>query len=517
MILTGKSFIGGEPVSSFGTGFRAINPADLTPIEPTFEEATPAAVNRALELAESCRNALGRQSPANRARFLDVVAERIQRLGDELVERVHLETGLPPDRINGERARTVNQLRLFAALLREGNWTDSRIDTALPERQPQPRPDLRRMLVPLGPVVVFGASNFPLAFSVAGGDTASALAAGCPVVVKAHPGHPGTCEMIATAINGAVLECDFPVGVFSMVHGGPEIGRALVKHPLAKAVGFTGSKRVGMALWQVAQTRPEPIPFFGELSSLNPVFLLPETLRTRHEALAEGLKASVTMGVGQFCTKPGAVFAIAGPAFQRFEKRLQELFAQHPTGTLLTGGIQSNYQGALRRITRVEELSLLVDARERDSGHAGAAGVPSLIKTSAAHFLSKTELWEEIFGPHLLLVEAADYDELLAVATQINGQLTATIHASADEARDVRPLMNALVQKAGRLVYNGFPTGVEVCHSMQHGGPFPASTDSRFTSVGTASIQRWDGLLPEELQESNPRHVSRVVNGKLEL
>jgi NADP-dependent aldehyde dehydrogenase len=527
MNLTGKSFLGGEPVSCLGVTFRAINPADLSPMEPFFEEATPSAVERALELAESCMGALAKQSPGNRARLLDVIAEQIQRLGDDLLTRAHAETGLPLERLGGERTRTINQLRLFASLLREGAWVDSRIDTALPERQPLPRPDLRRMLVPIGPVVVFGASNFPLAFSVAGGDTASALAAGCPVIVKAHPAHPGTCELIARAINAAVLECDFPAGVFSMLHGGPEIGRALVKHPLTKAIGFTGSRRVGMALFAVAQNRGEPVPFFGELSSLNPVFVLPDALRTRTEALAEGIKNSALMGVGQFCTKPGVLIAVGGPAFQKFEQRIRELFAEQSLGTMLSGGIQSNFQGGLRRTGRVEGVELLVNPEEKGAQEKSASAYPSLMKTSAANFLRRQELWEEVFGPHLLLVEAEDYAQLLAVATQINGQLTATIHATPDEVRDVRPLASALVHKAGRIVYNGYPTGVEVCHAMQHGGPFPASTDSRFTSVGTAAIQRWvrpvcfqnfpDALLPEELQEANPRHITRLVNGRFEL
>jgi NADP-dependent aldehyde dehydrogenase len=478
-------------------------------------------------LAESCRSNLNKQPTPNRARFLEVIAERIQRIGDDLIERTHAETGLPLDRLSGERTRTVNQLRLFASTLRDGSWLDCRIDKALPDRQPQPRPDLRRMMVPLGPVVVFGASNFPLAFSVAGGDTASALAAGCPVVFKAHPGHPGTCELVASAINAAAHDCDFPTGVFSMLHGGPEIGRALVKHPFAKAVGFTGSRRVGLTLLDLAQNRPEPIPFFGELSSLNPVFILPDALRTRTDALAEGLKTSATMGVGQFCTKPGAFIAIAGPDFKRFEQRLRELFNTHPAGLMLGSGIQSNYEGSLRRLSRVEGLTPLLDARENNPLERSAAVTPSLAKTSGANFLRKPDLWEEIFGPHALLVEAADYDELLSIASLINGQLTATVHASPADWRDARPLVNALTNKAGRIVFNGFPTGVEVCHAMQHGGPFPSSTDSRFTSVGAASIQRWvrpvcfqnfpDDLLPTELQESNPRQVSRLVNGKMEL
>lgn len=526
MNLFGKSLLGGEPVSSNGNNFRAINPANMSPMEPVFEEATVSAVNRALELAESCRSDLQKQSPANRARLLDIIAERIQRLGDDLIIRANAETGLPLERLAGERTRTINQLRLFASVLRDGTWTDTRIDTALPERQPQPRPDLRRMLVPLGPVVVFGASNFPLAFSVAGGDTASALAAGCPVIVKAHPGHPGTCELVASAINAAILECDFPGGIFSMLHGGPEIGRALVKHPLTKAVGFTGSRRVGMALWEVAQSRPEPIPFFGELSSLNPVFILPEALRTRTDPFAEGLKASATMGVGQFCTKPGALIAIGGTDFHRLERRLIELFSESAPGVLLTGGIQSNFEGVLKKLSRIEGVQSVLNRGEQDPGERSTSAGPSLWKTTASNFLRKPELWEEVFGPHLLLVEAEDYEQMLAVATQIGGQLTATIHAAPDEIRDARPLASALMHKAGRVLFNGFPTGVEVCHAMQHGGPFPASTDSRFTSVGTAAIQRWarpvcfqnfpDTLLPEELQESNPRHISRLVNGKLE-
>jgi NADP-dependent aldehyde dehydrogenase len=525
MKLHGKNIVGGEPVTCSGATFQHTSPLNLELMEPSFEEASPTAIHRALEFADSCFGEFQSRSKQDRAKFLETIADRIIHLGDSLLNRAHQESGLPLDRLTGERGRTVGQLRLFAAVVREGSWVDARIDPPLPDRQPVPRPDLRRMLVPLGPVIVFGASNFPLAFSVAGGDTASAFAAGCPVVVKGHPAHPGTSELVAGAINDAARICGLPLGVFSLLHGGPETGRALVRHPLAKAVGFTGSRAAGLALNQVALSRPEPIPFFGELSSLNPVFLLPESLREKSLQIAEGLKGSMTLGVGQFCTKPGIVIGIAGPDFTRFASQFKDSVAKAPSATMLHQGIAESYLKRLRAMSETEEVDAFAISEVSQDSQSGAKGTPVVLKTTASNFMLRRELWEEVFGPYTLLIEAASRDEMQKLAESLTGQLTATIHATTGDMHAFRPLISTLHTKAGRIVLNGFPTGVEVSAAMQHGGPFPSTTDSRFTSVGTAAILRWtrpiclqnfpEFLLPEELKDRNPLGIMRQMDGQL--
>jgi NADP-dependent aldehyde dehydrogenase len=524
MPLHGNSLIAGTLAQPHGKAFHVTSPLDSQRLEPVFHEAISDDVDRALHHANEAFSLYRRASGEVRAAFLEKIAEEISALGDELLQRAHLESGLPLDRLGGERGRTVGQLRLFAEVVREGSWCDARIDTALPDRKPVPKPDLRRLLIPLGPVIVFGASNFPLAFSVAGGDTASAFAAGCPVIVKAHPAHPGTSELVATAIHRALDACGLPHGLFSLLHGGPEISRQLVQHPLARAVGFTGSRTAGLALWQAANARPEPIPVYAEMSSLNPLFILPGALRERGVQIAEGLKTSVTMGVGQFCTKPGLVFGLGGPEFVAFAEDFAEMIAAAAPGTMLHAGICDAYHRSLDRMEKIPGVVTL-GMSDAEPEAAKTQGEPTVFATDAENFLLHRELHEEVFGPYTLLVSARTWTELEAVARSLEGQLTATLHASADDLATASDLLTILERKAGRLLFNGFPTGVEVCPSMHHGGPFPATTDAHFTSVGTAAIQRFArpmcyqnfpaDALPPELQNENSRGLMRLVDGQL--
>jgi alpha-ketoglutaric semialdehyde dehydrogenase len=523
-MLHGKSLIAGQLAAAGSTTFRARNPATGETLEPPFHEATAAEAARAVDAAAQAFAAYRRRPAEERARFLEAIAGEIEALGDTLVARTVDETGLPAARITGERARTCAQLKLFAALIREGSWVDARIDTALPERQPAPRPDIRRMLKPVGPVVVFGASNFPLAFSTAGGDTASALAAGCPVVVKAHPAHPGCGELVAGAITRAAAACGLPPGVFSFVHGGPAIGVALVQHPATAAVGFTGSHAAGRALFDAASARPKPIPVFAEMSSVNPVFVLPGALKERGDAIAQGLLGSFTLGVGQFCTKPGLIFAIRGPATDAFVATLAGAVRQAASGTMLTAGIRAAFDRARTEVTAVEGVGAVAVSQAADVERATSAS-PSVAGTGAAQFLAQPKLATEVFGPFALVVQCEDADEMLACAQALDGQLTATLHGTEAELAAAGELLEAAEDRAGRLIVNGFPTGVEVSPAMNHGGPYPATTDVRFTSVGTAAILRFarpvcyqgfaDALLPAELKNANPRNLLRTLNGAL--
>jgi NADP-dependent aldehyde dehydrogenase len=525
MSLHGKSIIAGVLAENGARTFNAISPLSCDKLDPEFQECGRDEVDRALALADEAFAAFRHTDAEARAAFLETIAEQVLALGDALLERAHEETGLPLDRLTGERGRTVGQLRLFATLVREGSWVDARIDTALPDRKPAPRPDLRRMLVPLGPVAVFGSSNFPLAFSVAGGDTASALAAGNPVIVKAHRAHPGTSEMVAGAVTRAAAICKLPPGVFSMLHGsGAEIGIALVRHPLTRAAGFTGSRVAGRALFDAANARPDPIPVFAEMSSLNPLFILPGAMRERGAQLVEGLKNSVTMGVGQFCTKPGLVFGIGGTDFESFAENLAATMRKAAPATMLHPGICRSYHDGLGAMERVPGVvAMAVSDTEPDAKQTH--GEPVVFATDARNFLAQPQLHEEVFGPCTLLVDAQDYAEMLRIASSLEGQLTATIHGTEHDLANAGELIAALEGKAGRLIVNGFPTGVEVCAAMNHGGPYPATTDVRFTSVGTAAIQRFvrpvcyqnfpAGALPAELRDANPRGLMRLVNGEL--
>ena len=491
MQLHGTSLISGVPIAASADRFAAESPFRPEPLPPCFYEATETDVHRALSAAEAARTALDGAGSKGRAGLLERIAVELESLGALLLERAHLETGLPLERLASERNRTTGQLRLLAALLREERWRDLRVDSALPGRQPLPRPELRRTLLPIGPVAVFGASNFPFAYSVAGGDTASALAAGCPVVVKAHPAHPGTSEMTGVAILRALQKSSLPAGAFALLQGRSHaLGEALVRHPLLQAVGFTGSLRGGRALFDVANSRATPIPVFAEMGSLNPVFLLPGALRSRAAELAKGLTQSVTQGGGQFCTKPGLLFGIASPEFDAFQACLVEAMRASQPAILLHSGILRAYEcGAARAASHAGVQILAESALPADP--ALTQGRPLLLGTDAASYLAEQPLREENFGPSTLLVKAPDMAALLQIAARLDGQLTAAVHGADADAGAVGALFSLLEQKAGRLIYNGYPTGVEVCAAMHHGGPYPASTDSRFTAVGTAAIQRW--------------------------
>ncbi len=455
-------------------------------METRYAEATPEEIHAAV-FAAGHAPAL---SAPQRADLLDAIADEIEAIGDDLTEIAGQETALPAGRLNGERGRTTSQLRLFATSLRDGFAQDEIVDVALPERQPAPRPEIRRRLVPIGPVAVFGASNFPLAFSVAGGDTASALAAGCPVVVKAHPLHPGTSELVAQAIYRAMDRTGTDPRWFSLLHGSVEVGTKLVEQPGLKAVAFTGSHRAGRALFDLANRRSQPIPVFAEMGSVNPLFVLPGALGERGETLAAGYAESLLMGVGQFCTNPGVVIGIDSPEFSAFQADVAARLDAAPIGTMLSSGISANFNAVADQIA--EKVTGMTHRTEPQS--------PSLFATSAREFIDHAELREECFGPAAIAVTAADADELMAVVAALDGQLTGTIHLADADSAIASPLAVALGRKVGRLVFNGFPTGVEVGHAMQHGGPYPATTDSRFTSVGTQAIFRF--LRPLAIQNA---------------
>jgi NADP-dependent aldehyde dehydrogenase len=521
MELSGKHFIGGAPAASGHAFFRAIEPATGKELDPAYCEANEAEVDQALRLAKDAFEPFRRRSPADRAKFLREIATQIESLGEELIDRANRETALGVERLRGERGRTSGQLRLFADLIEEGSWVGARIDRAIPDRKPLPKPDLRRMLIPIGPVVVFGASNFPLAFSVAGGDTASAFAAGCPVVVKAHPAHPGTSEWVAGAIDQATKQTGMPAGVFSVLHGrSPELSLALVRHPLTAAVGFTGSLKAGRSLFNAAAARPNPIPVYAEMGSVNPVFLLPGALAERGEQIAHGLKQSVTLGVGQFCTKPGVIVGIAGDATNRFVAAASELMKSASPAALLHAGVHASYLEGVKQVSQIPGVKVAaVTTVPSDTQVA-----PTLFVTDADTFLAHERLGEELFGPSAVLVTASSREQMMRIARELEGHLTATIHGTPGDLREFSDLVEILQQKVGRLIFNGFPTGVEVCPSMQHGGPYPATTDARTTSVGTAAIERfarplcWQNFpqeaLPEELRNENPRKIWRLVDGQ---
>lgn len=507
------------------TPFRATNPATGETLEGEYCEASVGEIDAAARAAERAFEPFSTLHPIRRAEFLRAIAQQILALGERLLDRAAAETALPPARLESERARTVSQILLFAGLLEEGSWVEARIDRALPDRKPQPRPDIRRQLFAIGPVAVFGASNFPLAFSVAGGDTVSALAAGCPVVVKAHPAHPGTSELAASAIRTAARETRMPEGVFSMIQGAAhEIGITLVTHPLIRAAGFTGSLRAGRTLFDAAALRPEPIPVYAEMGSSNPVFLLPGALEARGEAIARGLAGSVTLGAGQFCTNPGLAVFVDSPAASGFLQEVGELLGGAPAGTMVHAGIKAAYDEEIARLARISGVAIA--ARSEAPGvYAQTQAHPALMITDVATYRENPRLAGEIYGPATLAVRCASRPEMLQLARSLHGHLTATIHAAGRDLEDFGELVAILRRKAGRLVFNGFPTGVEVCHAMHHGGPYPATTDSRSTSVGTAAIRRFarpvcyqdfpQHALPEELQDSNPRGVWRLVDGAL--
>lgn len=524
MELTGQSFLGNHRGSKQGKGFQGVNPQTASLLQPVYHSAVPAEVNEAAQLAAEAFSSYSLTSGKARAAFLRRIADGFEANKQELADRAHLETALPMPRLLGEVGRTAGQLRLFAGVVEEGSWVQARIDPALPDRQPLPRPDIRSMLRPLGPVVVFGASNFPLAFSVAGGDTASALAAGCPVVVKAHPAHPGTSELAAQIIASAVATEGLHQGVFSLVFdAGLEAGTSLVSHPLIRAVAFTGSLRAGRALMDLAAARPDPIPCFTEMSSGNPVFVLPGALRKGAKALAKSLFGSFTLGAGQFCTKPGIVLVPDTPEVDEFRSELCAQVEFADSFTLLTAGIAREYVRATQ--VRGTQVALSAVAREPEP-HSAFSAKAQLFRASADELLARPELTEEIFGPDTLLVLCKGTKDFLRAATALEGHLTATLFGDEADLAANRVLIQILEQKAGRLIFNAFPTGVEVTHAMIHGGPYPSTSDPRFTSVGSQAIYRFarpvcfqgfpQSILPEELQDANPLGISRLWDGKPE-
>ncbi len=519
-MIDGSILIGARDVRR-GDSFHAINPTTGEATAQPYCEATAEDVTAACSLAAEAAADFAALAPGERADFIEAVAAAILAIGDELIETALVETGLPRGRLENERGRTVGQLRLFAAEVRGGEWLDVTIDPALPDKIP-PRADLRRMNVPLGPVAVFGASNFPLAFSVAGGDTASAFAAGCPVVVKGHPAHPGTGELVARAVRAAVTGCGLHEGVFSFLPGRANtLGAALVADPGIKAVGFTGSRSGGLALVDIAAQRPEPIPVFAEMSSINPVVLMPQALAARAEALGIGFIGSLTLGAGQFCTNPGLVLAVEGPDLDRFVAAAAEALGKVEPPVMLTPGIHASYGVGVASL----------ESRSRRIASGQAAGAPArcsgaLFEATAADFLHDSALAEEVFGAASLLVRCRDLAELAAVITALEGQLTATIQLDEGDMEDAAAILPLLRDKAGRVLANGWPTGVEVTYAMTHGGPFPATSDGRTTSVGTAAMTRFlravcyqdipDALLPPPLQRANPWHLPRRIDGRRE-
>ncbi len=471
-----------------------------------FSVGTPELVNRAVEAAEDAFLTYGYTSREERAVFLEAIAEEMEARVDAITEIAMSETGLPEPRIRSvELPRTANQLRLFASHIRAGDYLDRRHDEALPDRQPMPRPDLKMVQRPIGPVAVFGASNFPLAFSTAGGDTAAALAAGCPVVVKGHGAHPGTGEIVAEAIAAAIDRCGMPKGVFSLVQGGKrDVGQALVQHPLIKAVGFTGSLGGGRALFDLAMSRPEPIPFFGELGSVNPMFMLSEAVKARGAELGKGWAGSLVMGAGQFCTNPGIAVVESGAAGDVFVAAARDALSDAGAQTMLTDGIAEAYRDGKARFDGRNSVTAVLETESE-----GRMAKPNLYETDASSYLQDADLGEEVFGPFGLVVRVSGADEMATLANGLRGQLTVTLHMDEGDTAAARSLVPILERKAGRLLVNGFPTGVEVADAMVHGGPFPASTNFGHTSVGTLSIRRFlrpvcyqnmpDALLPRDL------------------
>jgi NADP-dependent aldehyde dehydrogenase len=517
--LTGKSIIGFSRSKSDEPFTKAVNPATGETLEPQYATASSAEVSQAVDLAERAFPVYSGLPAAKRAAFLRRIAELIEEAGDAIAERGVQESGLPEARMRGETGRTTGQLRLFAALIEEGSWVDARIEVAQPDRAPLPKPDLRSMKRPLGPVVVFCASNFPLAFSVAGGDTASALAAGCPVLVKAHHSHPGVAEIVGNCVEQAARDTGMPEGVFSLIFGGGRsVGVAMVEAPAVQAVGFTGSRSGGTALMKAAAGRKQPIPVYAEMSAVNPVVLLPEALKERGEAIAEGMLTSLTMGVGQFCTNPGLIF-VPKSADTSFKEKFASLVAEAAGGVMLNEGIAKAYKestSAIAAISGVETVATAPDAGK-------SCGSPAVFSVSVDQFLNNPDLEAEMFGPATLIVEGS-IEEIEQAIAQLEGQLVGTVHGTEAEVKKHTSLVKTLEGRCGRLVLNAFPTGVDVSHAMVHGGPYPATSDGRSSSVGTMAIDRfcrpvaWQGFpgsaLPEELHNENPLNIWRLVDGE---
>ncbi|OQR34340.1 aldehyde dehydrogenase (NADP(+)) [Pseudomonas sp. T] len=517
--MTAQNFIAGQRIGAGTVRLQSLDASTGEALPREFLQATEAEVDAAARAAEAAFPAYNALSPERRAQFLDAIASELESLGDDFIATVCRETALPAARIQGERGRTANQMRLFAKVLRRGDFLGARIDRALPERQPLPRPDLRQYRTGVGPVAVFGASNFPLAFSTAGGDSAAALAAGCPVVVKAHSGHMATAEFVGEAITRAAEATGMPAGVFNMIYGAG-VGEPLVKHPAIQAVGFTGSLKGGRALCDLAAARPQPIPVFAEMSSINPVLVLPAALEARGEKIARELADSVVMGCGQFCTNPGLVIGIASPAFSLFVANLIAEIGQRPAQTMLNAGTLKSYEKAIARLLTHPAVRHLAGQPQE-----GRQALPQLFQAKAELLLAGEELLqEEVFGPTTIVVEVADEAELRRALDGLHGQLTITLIAESEDLSRFAVLVPVLERKAGRLLINGYPTGVEVCDAMVHGGPYPATSDARGTSVGSLAIDRFlrpvcyqnypDALLPDALKDDNPLGIARLVDGE---
>ena len=502
--------------------FKAFSTLVNAELPGVFKRAGKEELQRTVALAESAFTVYRSVTGERRAQFLEEIAEEIMNLGDDLIERCCKESGLPASRIIGERARTCHQLRLFAQLLREGWWVDARIDTPDPQRKPVAKPDVRRMLMPIGPVAVFGASNFPLAFSTAGGDTASALAAGCPVIVKAHSSHPGTNELVSAAITRAIQKTGMPEHVFTSIHLSHEHGISLVQEPSIKAVGFTGSRHVGMLLFNSAVQRPDPIPVYAEMSSINPFVILEGALQENADQIAKGLATSLTLGAGQFCTNPGLVLAVESEALSLFLREFASELETIQAAPMLNRNIYKAYEqgiAAWQNQNGVVPISTTKPNEAEKKYHAQ----PMAFTVAGDEFLQNKNLTHEVFGPAALIVICKSFSQLQQILHTLEGQLTVTIHGSSDDTALVTDILHLVTLKAGRVIYGGYPTGVEVGHAMQHGGPFPATTDGRSTSVGTAAIYRFvrpvafqdfpDHMLPEALQNDNPLQISRLING----
>ncbi|NJC08414.1 aldehyde dehydrogenase (NADP(+)) [Polymorphobacter fuscus] len=519
-MIDGAILIGAETRQA-SDRFTAIDPATGQVLAPSFSSARGDAVDAAAAAAAAAFPVYAATDLETRAALLEAIADAIMAVGDDLIVRAMAESGLPRARLGGERGRTTGQLRLFAQFVRQGDWLDATIDPALPDRAPLPRPDLRRINMAIGPVAVFGASNFPLAFSVAGGDTASALAAGCPVVVKGHPSHPGTGELVARAIAGAIAASGLPAGIFSYLPGETnELGGALVAHPAIKAVGFTGSRGGGLALVRIAAARPEPIPVYAEMSSINPVILFPAALAARGPALATAFVQSLTMGSGQFCTNPGLVLALDTPALDGFIAAAAATMGTSAATTMLSPAIHAHYEKGVDALAGHRAVRTVARGCP-DTGPNQA--VAALFETDAASFLADRALGDEVFGSSAVIVRCRDLGEVSHVIAGLEGQLTATLHVDPADEAEAATLVPAIADRVGRILANGWPTGVEVCHAMVHGGPFPATSDNRTTSVGTLAMLRFlrpvcfqnlpQALLPAALHDANPWRVARRIDG----
>ena len=521
-MITGKNYIGREQSAKGSKTFKTFNPQLNIENPSIFTEATSEEIDLAVALASEAFKTFRSISGKQKAEFLNAIADEILALDDVLIQTYCSETGLPEGRAKGERGRTVFQLRSFAELVLDGSWVDATIDTAQPDRTPVPKPDLRKMLIPLGPVVVFGASNFPLAYSTAGGDTAVALAAGCPVIVKSHPMHAGTGELVASAIIKAAEKTNMPNGVFSNLNSsGIEVGVQLVKNQGVKAIGFTGSIKGGRALYDLASQREEPIPVFAEMGSINPVVILPEALKNRSGSIAKTYASSITLGAGQFCTNPGLMLGIKGEELSNFIQELSHEIVQIEPSCMLHPNIIGAFENNKAKAISQVELSVVADydvvVKENYARQA-------ITTVEGKTFLENTSLHQEVFGPYSIVVQCEDSKQLELIISKLEGQLTGTVIAENEEASKYSSIIDALQNRVGRMIYNGVPTGVEVCPSMVHGGPYPASTDSRFTAVGIHSIKRWvrpfsyqdwpNSLLPAELKNENPLGISRLINGK---